>query len=154
MQYLKVIYKQALNLIDIFERRVVNELKNTWYRNVTNIYNLVDNVKDILSVWNQTGEGWFLTTEMVEFRKNVINNIVCIQLFAWLPNHIVWESVIKIREEYKESNIFVIDYDPGSSHTNQINRIKLMLTVAYENLEANGKQNIEKWRKIWYNISH
>lgn len=81
---------------------------------------------------------------MVEFRKNVINNIVCIQPFAWLANHIVLESVIKIRKEYKESNIVVIDYDPGSSHTNQINRIKLMLTVAYENLEANGKQNIEK----------
>ncbi len=64
---------------------------------------------------------------MVEFRKNVINNIVCNQPFAQLPNHIV-----------------VIDYNPGSSHTNQINRIKLMLTVAYENLEANGKQNIEK----------
>lgn len=57
MQYLKVIYKQALNLIDIFERPVVNELKNTWHRNVTNIYNLVDNVKDILSVGNRTGEG-------------------------------------------------------------------------------------------------
>lgn len=81
---------------------------------------------------------------MVEFRKKVINNIVCIQPFAWLPNHIVLESVIKIRKEYKESNIVAIDYDPGSSHTNQINRIKLMLTVAYENLEANGKQNIEK----------
>lgn len=154
MQYLKVIYKQALNLIDIFERPVVNELKNTWHRNVTNIYNLIDNVKDILSVGNQTGEGWFLTTEMVEFRKNGINNIVCIQPFACLANHIVLESVIKIRKEYKESNIVAIDYDPGSSHTNQINIIKLMLTVAYENLEANGKQNIEKWIKIWYNISH
>lgn len=81
---------------------------------------------------------------MVEFRKNGINNIVCIQPFACLANHIVLESVIKIRKEYKESNIVAIDYDPGSSHTNQINIIKLMLTVAYENLEANGKQNIEK----------
>ena len=52
-----MIYKQALNLIDIFERPVVNELKNTWHINVTNIYNLVDNVKDILSVGNRTGEG-------------------------------------------------------------------------------------------------
>lgn len=81
---------------------------------------------------------------MVEFRKNGINNIVCIQPFACLANHIVLESVIKIRKEYKESNIVAIDYNPGSSHTNQINRIKLMLTVAYENLEANGKHNIEK----------
>lgn len=81
---------------------------------------------------------------MVEFRKNEINNIVCIQPFAWLPNHIVGTSKIKIRKEYKKSNIVAIDYDPCSSHTNQINRIKLTLTVAYENLEANGKQNIEK----------
>lgn len=81
---------------------------------------------------------------MVEFRKNGINNIVCIQPFACLANHIVLESVIKIRKEYKESNIVAIDYNPGSSHTNQINRIKLMLTVAYENLEANVKQDIEK----------
>ena len=135
-----LIYKQALNLIDIFERPVVNELKNTRYRNVTNIYNLADNVKDILSVGNQTGEGWFLTAEMVEFIKDGINNIVCVQPFACLPNHIVGKSVIKkIRNEYPESNIVAIDYDPGSSHTNQVNRIKLMLTVAYENLESTGK---------------
>ena len=137
-----LIYKQALNLIDIFERPVVNELKNTRYRNVTNIYNLADNVKDILSVGNQTGEGWFLTAEMVEFIKDGINNIVCVQPFACLPNHIVGKSVIKkIRNEYPESNIVAIDYDPGSSHTNQVNRIKLMLTVAYENLEGNDKEN-------------
>ncbi len=77
---------------------------------------------------------------MVEFIKDGINNIVCIQPFAWLPNHMVGTSVIKIRKEYKESNIFAIDYDLCSSHTNQINRIKLMLTVAYENLEANRNQ--------------
>ena len=73
---------------------------------------------------------------MVELIKEGINNICCVQPFACLPNHIVGKAVIKrIRELYPESNIVAIDYDPGASHTNQINRIKLMLTVAKENLE-------------------
>ena len=68
---------------------------------------------------------------MVELIKEGVTNIVCVQPFACLPNHIVGKAVIKkIRELYPESNIVAIDYDPGASHTNQINRIKLMLTVA------------------------
>ena len=90
-------------------------------------------VDGILSTGNQTGEGWFLTAEMVELIKDGIENIVCVQPFACLPNHIVGKSVIKkLRSEYPTSNIVAIDYDPGASHTNQVNRIKLMLTVAKE----------------------
>ena len=75
---------------------------------------------------------------MVELIKDGINNIVCVQPFACLPNHIVGKSVIKrLRSLYKESNIVAIDYDPGASHTNQVNRIKLMLTVAKDNLKEN-----------------
>ena len=100
---------------------------------VNNIYKLADNVEGILSTGNQTGEGWFLTGEMVELIKEGITNIVCVQPFACLPNHIVGKAVIKrIRNLYPESNIVAIDYDPGASHTNQVNRIKLMLTVAKE----------------------
>ena len=78
---------------------------------------------------------------MVEFRKNGINNIVCIQPFACLANHIVLESVIKIRKEYKESNIVAIDYDPGASEVNQLNRIKLMLSTAQKNLSKVQENN-------------
>ena len=125
----------VLHIIDYYEKVVRESLKDTRYRNTCNIYELAENVNGILSTGNQTGEGWFLTAEMVELIKDGINNIVCVQPFACLPNHIVGKSVIKrIRSLYKDSNIVAIDYDPGASHTNQVNRIKLMLTVAKDNL--------------------
>ena len=124
---------QCLNIIDFYERTVKKELEGTRFRQVTNIYELSKNVEGILSTGNQTGEGWFLTAEMVELIKDGISNIVCVQPFACLPNHIVGKSVIKrIRKLYPDANIVAIDYDPGASHTNQTNRIKLMLTVAKE----------------------
>ena len=127
------IYREALRLFDWYEKPVMNALEGTRYRRPTNIYELAENVEDILSTGNQTGEGWFLTAEMVELIKEGINNIVCVQPFACLPNHVVGKAVIrKIRTKYKEANIIAVDYDPGASHTNQINRIKLMLTVAKE----------------------
>ena len=128
--------KKILQVIDLYEKPVKKLLKGTRYRGTTNIYELANNVEGIISTGNQTGEGWFLTAEMVELIKDGIPNIVCVQPFACLPNHIVGKSVIKkIRTIYKDSNIVAIDYDPGSSHTNQINRIKLMLTVAKENIK-------------------
>jgi len=65
-----------------------------------------------------------------------ISNIVCVQPFACLPNHVVGKGVIKsIREKYPYANISPIDYDPGASETNQTNRIKLLTTVAKDNLK-------------------
>lgn len=126
--------KIALDYIDLCEKPVKDALKGTRFRSVTNIYELVKNVEDILSTGNQTGEGWFLTAEMVELIKNDIKNVICVQPFACLPNHIVGKSVMrKIREIYSDANIIAIDYDPGASSTNQDNRIKLMMTVAKEN---------------------
>lgn len=128
--------KKLLQIIDLYEKPVKKELKDTRYRSTTDIYKLASNVEGIISTGNQTGEGWFLTAEMVELIKDGIPNIVCVQPFACLPNHIVGKSVIKkIRSLYKDSNIVAIDYDPGASHTNQVNRLKLMLTVAKENIK-------------------
>ena len=90
----------------------------------------------ISSNGNQTGEGWFLTGEMLELIKSGVPNIVCIQPFACLPNHIVGKGVIKeLRSRYPEANIAAVDYDPGASEVNQLNRIKLMLTTAEKRLE-------------------
>ena len=89
----------------------------------------------IVSIGNQTGEGWFLTGEMMELIHNNAKNIVCTQPFGCLPNHIVGKGVIKeIRKEHPEANIVAIDYDPGASEVNQLNRIKLMLSTANANL--------------------
>ncbi len=89
----------------------------------------------IVSCGNQTGEGWFLTGEMLELIHQGTKNIICAQPFACLPNHIVGKGVIKeIRHEFPEANIVAIDYDPGASEVNQLNRIKLMLSTAQKNL--------------------
>ena len=134
--------KKVLDIIGLYERPINRALTKTRFKKCVNIYDLAKNVDGILSTGNQTGEGWYLTGEMIELIKENINNIVCVQPFACLPNHIVGKAVIKrIRELYPESNIVAIDYDPGASHTNQINRIKLMLTVAKENMENNKKKN-------------
>ena len=91
---------------------------------------------DFVSLGNQTGEGWFLTGEMLELIHNHAENIVCTQPFACLPNHVVGKGVIKeLRRVYPQSNIVAIDFDPGASEVNQLNRIKLMLSTANKNLE-------------------
>ena len=91
--------------------------------------------KDFLSLGNQTGEGWFLTGEMLELIHEGVPNIICVQPFGCLPNHIVGKGVIKeLRAAYPKSNIIAIDYDPGASEVNQLNRIKLMLTTAQKAL--------------------
>ena len=98
----------------------------------------------IVSCGNQTGEGWFLTGEMMELIHSDVYNIVCIQPFACLPNHIVGKGVIKaIRKEYPKANIVAVDYDPGASEANQLNRIKLMLSTANKNLkqESGGEKD-------------
>ena len=90
-----------------------------------------------VSQGNQTGEGWFLTGEMLELIESGTPNIVCTQPFGCLPNHIVGKGVIKaLRGAYPKANIVAIDYDPGASEVNQLNRIKLMLSTAFRNLET------------------
>ena len=99
------------------------------------IEELAKYAEPIVSIGNQTGEGWFLTGEMMELIHCGAKNIVCTQPFACLPNHIVGKGVIKkIRHEHPEANIVAIDYDPGASEVNQLNRIKLMLSTAQKNL--------------------
>ena len=92
--------------------------------------------KPFLSIGNQYGEGWFLTGEMAELLLTGVPNIVCIQPFACLPNHVVGKGVIKaLKKAYPQANIAAVDYDPGASEVNQLNRIKLMLATARKNIE-------------------
>lgn len=96
--------------------------------------------KDLVSLGNQTGEGWLLTGEMIELIHGGAGNIVCCQPFACLPNHIVGKGVIKeLRAAFPEANIIAVDYDPGASEVNQLNRIKLMLATANKNLDKSDK---------------
>ena len=101
------------------------------------IYEMAESVKSILSLCNHSGEGWLLTAEMVELIEEGANNIICMQPFACLPNHITGKGMIKtLKDLYPQTNIVTVDYDPGASEVNQINRIKLMLEKAFSNLTA------------------
>ncbi|MBO4508335.1 MAG: 2-hydroxyglutaryl-CoA dehydratase, partial [Spirochaetaceae bacterium] len=97
----------------------------------SSIYDLMKGVNDIVQLGNITGEGWFLTAEMVELINEGVPSIACVQPFACLPNHVTGKGMIKeLRRRYPGANISAIDYDPGSSEVNQLNRLKLLLANA------------------------
>ena len=100
------------------------------------INELAELAKPIVSLGNMTGEGWFLTAEMIELIHQGAQNIVCAQPFACLPNHVTGKGIIKeLHKQYPDSNIVAVDYDPGASEVNQLNRIKLMLSAATRRME-------------------
>jgi len=132
-----ILGKIAIQYFEYFRKDMKKALENSKRFNPPEaIEKLAEKASDILSLGHQTGEGWFLTSEMIELIENDVPNIACIQPFACLPNHITGKAMIKkIREKFPNSNITAIDYDPGSSETNQINRLKLMLSTAKSKLE-------------------
>ena len=138
-----MLFDVAIKLINSFEKDAKKALEKSkkGYLPTCDIWHLADNVKSVLSTGNQTGEGWFLTAEMLEYMENGIQNIVCVQPFACLPNHVVGKGVIKtIRDMFPDANIVPVDYDPGASEANQTNRIKLLMTVAKDNLKIKQKE--------------
>ena len=120
----------AVLYIETFYRRPMRKAldKSRFFLNLNTTYSLAQKVKGIISLSNQTGEGWLLTAEMVELIEEDIPNIICVQPFGCLPNHITGKGVIKeLKNRYKNANIVAIDYDAGDSEVNQLNRIKLMM---------------------------
>ena len=92
---------------------------------------LVKKADEVTSVGVQAGEGWLLTAEILELIESGCPNVVCAQPFACLPNHVTGRGMFgKIRRLHPEANIVSIDYDPGASEANQLNRIKLMISAA------------------------
>ncbi|PKM52380.1 MAG: 2-hydroxyglutaryl-CoA dehydratase [Firmicutes bacterium HGW-Firmicutes-7] len=126
-----------IKIAEIYRSSAKKALKSSKHFNPpTTIEEKAKHAQELISLGNQTGEGWFLTGEMIELVKHGVENIVCVQPFACLPNHVVGKSMIKpIRKQYSYANIVAIDYDPGASEVNQLNRIKLMLSVAFSNLD-------------------
>jgi len=136
----------AIKLIDYYRKEAVEAFSNSKrFLPPHNIKNLASKAKNHLSLGNQTGEGWLLTAEMVSLLEEGVNNILCVQPFACLPNHITGKGMIKgLKRSYPEANIAPIDFDPGASEVNQINRIKLMLTSAFKNLEPDENKNVDE----------
>ncbi len=108
----------------------------------SSIYHKADLASQVMSLGHHCGEGWFLTAEMIDMIVSGIPNIVCVQPFGCLPNHVTGKGMMKeIKRNYPHANITALDYDPGASEVNQLNRLKLMLSVAFADLhKANARQ--------------
>ncbi|MBO0421607.1 2-hydroxyacyl-CoA dehydratase [Enterococcus plantarum] len=133
----KTLAQFAIRIIEYVEKPMDKALRNSKrFEGLSSIHELAEEAGKILSIGNHTGEGWFLTGEMIELLKSDVNNIVCMQPFGCLPNHVVGKGVTKeLRRQYPKANIAPIDYDPGVSLVNQLNRIRLMMATANKMME-------------------
>ncbi|MBE1302483.1 2-hydroxyacyl-CoA dehydratase [Clostridium botulinum] len=136
----------AIKYIKLYSIEMKRALRNSKRFMVPQrIEKLAKGTDDILSLGNQAGEGWLLTAEIVKLLESGISNMICIQPFACLPNHVIGKGMIReIKRRYPYLNITPIDYDPGASEVNQLNRIKLMLSTAIKNLEKLEKNKNDK----------
>lgn len=136
------INSQAINLLESFRKPINEAFKKTngKFMLTERIEELAKNSSSVLSCGNTCGEGWFLTAEMIELIEDGVPNIICSQPFACLPNHVTGKGMIKeLRRQYPKSNIIPIDYDPGASEANQLNRIKLMISTAHAVAKAEAQ---------------
>ena len=127
-----------IQFIEFFRRPMKNALKNSkHFRAPRSIKETARLASQFVSTGNLNGEGWFLTGEMVKLIEEGVENVVCLQPFACLPNHLTGKGVMHaLRQNFERANIVAIDCDAGSSEVNQLNRIKLMLTVAKKILQT------------------
>ncbi len=124
----------AIQFIEHYRAPLKKALKGTKFGAPSEIAHLAMQAEEVISTGNMCGEGWFLTGEMLELMEEGVNNIICMQPFACLPNHVTGKGVMRrIKELNPAANIVAVDYDPGASQVNQLNRIKLMMSVAFEN---------------------
>jgi predicted CoA-substrate-specific enzyme activase len=125
-----------IKIVDFVRAPMIKELKKTRFGYPLDIKTKAKMAGKVVSLGSMSGEGWFLTAEMLELMHEGVNNIVCMQPFACLPNHVTGKGVIKeLKRQNPKANIVAIDYDPGASEVNQLNRLKLMMASAFKNLE-------------------
>ena len=142
----KIVSDIAIAFLEHLRKPMIQALTGTKFGTPTHIKKLAASAEKVTSLGTMVGEGWFLTAEMLELIHEGAPNIICMQPFACLPNHVTGKGVIKeLKRRYPQSNIVAVDYDPGASEVNQVNRIKLMMSVAHENI--NGKQTTEPMKE-------
>ena len=127
--------KILINYSNKREKCIIDAIEKTKYEPMKKFSHTLELCNGILDHGTKMGEGWLLTSEMVELVQTDYENIICAQPFGCLPNHICGKGVMKkIKQTYPFANIVAIDYDPSATKVNQDNRIKLMLSIARENL--------------------
>ncbi|OWR30431.1 2-hydroxyglutaryl-CoA dehydratase [Saccharibacillus sp. O23] len=105
---------------------------------------LAQKASGIVSLGSQCGEGWLLAAEMIELLESGVDNVICLQPFACLPNHITGRGVFKaVKKLHPSANLAAVDYDPSATEVNQLNRIKLMLSTALRTLRKREEAELE-----------
>ena len=129
--------KAAIKVLEKFRKPTRDALRaSKRFEEPAHIEDTAKSATQVISLGNQCGEGWLLTGEMVELIEHGVENIACLQPFACLPNHVTGKGMMKAMRKFSpQANIVAIDFDPGASHVNQLNRIKLMMTTAHKNLQ-------------------
>jgi len=128
----RVLYNTFIRYVEHYRKDIRIAFQNSHrFTAPATIFEMAQKTEQVLSLCNRSGEGWLLTAEMIELIEEGTSNIICMQPFACLPNHITGKGMIKtLKEWYPQTNILAMDYDPGASEVNQINRVKLMLERA------------------------
>lgn len=131
----KTVSDIGISIVERMRQPMVKALEGTKFGTPSRIQKLAAHAKDVTTLGTMVGEGWFLTAEMLELIAEGAPNIICMQPFACLPNHVTGKGVMKeLKRRYPQANIVAVDYDPGASEVNQVNRIKLMMSVAHDNI--------------------
>lgn len=132
----------AIKVLEHFRKPTRDALRESKrFSEPAHIEDTAKSAQQVISLGNQCGEGWLLTGEMVELIENGVENIACLQPFACLPNHVTGKGMMKAMRRFSpQANIVAIDFDPGASHVNQLNRIKLMMTTAHKNLAEKSNE--------------
>lgn len=140
---------KAIKAFEWLEKPYKEAIEGTKFGSFMKISEMRKLVDGIVSTGNIAGEGWFLSAEMLELLESGVNNIICMQPFACLPNHVTGKGVIgELRRRNPESNIIAVDYDPGASEVNQINRIKLMLAQAMKQADKQPDKPVKVEAKV------
>jgi len=141
------IKNMIVSYIENYRKHLRDALKKSKsYSSPPTIQEIAKGAEKVMSLGHQTGEGWFLTGEMIELITSGVKNIICVQPFACLPNHVTGKGMAKeLKRLFSGANIAAIDYDPGASEVNQLNRIKLMLSRAFENFNISENAEVPNY---------
>ena len=131
-----MIAEAGLTIVDKIQEPVFKALDaSKRFARPAKLEDVREHASEIIQIGNQCGEGWYLAGEIADLVTSGVPNVVCVQPFGCLPNHVVGKGIIKkVKHIYPQSNIVAVDYDPSASKVNQINRIRLMLETAREKL--------------------
>ncbi|KUO73093.1 MAG: 2-hydroxyglutaryl-CoA dehydratase [Clostridia bacterium BRH_c25] len=152
----QVLGNAAIKIIEFYRSAYREALSGSFrFYAPKTIKEIAEGASSVVSLGHQTGEGWFLTGEMVELIHSGVKNIICMQPFACLPNHVTGKGMMKeLKRVYPGANIVAIDYDPGASEVNQLNRIKLMISTAFENIDEFKTHKVRSYSPEDYGQMH